>query len=50
MFSNMEACVMAVALSALLHHLIPDVEPRSRRRGLRKTPPASVMSRCSPVR
>ena len=28
MFSNMEACVMAVALSALLHYLIPDVEPR----------------------
>ena len=27
-FSNMEACVMAVALSALLHYLIPDVEPR----------------------
>jgi hypothetical protein len=29
MFSNMEACVMAVALSALLHYLIPDVEPRA---------------------
>ncbi|MDU2540848.1 MAG: DUF2955 domain-containing protein [Klebsiella sp.] len=28
MFSNMEACVLAVALSALLHYLIPDVEPR----------------------
>jgi hypothetical protein len=28
MFSNMEACVMAVALSALLNYLIPDVEPR----------------------
>ncbi|VTN13714.1 Protein of uncharacterised function (DUF2955) [Raoultella terrigena] len=28
MFSNIEACVMAVALSALLNYLIPDVEPR----------------------
>ncbi len=28
MFSNMEACVMAVALSALLNYFIPDVEPR----------------------
>ena len=27
MFSNMEACVMAVALSALLNYFIPDVEP-----------------------
>ncbi|WP_312926425.1 DUF2955 domain-containing protein, partial [Pseudescherichia sp.] len=29
-FSNIEACVMAVCLSALLHYLIPDVEPRMR--------------------
>ena len=36
MFSNMEACVMAVALSALLHYLIPDVEPRKRRRRIEK--------------
>lgn len=28
LFSNMEACVMAVALSALMNYLIPDVEPR----------------------
>lgn len=28
MFSNMEASVMAVALSALMHFLLPDVEPR----------------------
>ncbi len=28
LFSNMEACVLAVALSALLHYLIPDAEPR----------------------
>lgn len=28
LFSNMEASVMAVALSALFHYLIPDVEPR----------------------
>lgn len=28
LFSNMEACVLAVVLSALLHYLIPDVEPR----------------------
>lgn len=27
-FSNMEACIMAVALSAVLNYLIPDVEPR----------------------
>ncbi|GEM_PF-4147427 len=29
-FSNIEACVLAVCLSALLHYLIPDVEPRMR--------------------
>lgn len=28
LFSNMEACVLAVALSALMHYLLPDVEPR----------------------
>ena len=39
MFSNMEACVMAVALSALLHYLIPDVEPRQ--------PPPRI-ERCRP--
>ena len=27
-FSNIEASIMAVALSALMHYLIPDVEPR----------------------
>lgn len=30
LFSNMEASVMAVCLSALMHYLIPDVEPRAR--------------------
>ncbi|WP_072570406.1 DUF2955 domain-containing protein [Enterobacter sp. SA187] len=30
LFSNMEASVMAVCLSAVLHYLIPDVEPRTR--------------------
>jgi len=30
LFSNMEASVMAVSLSALMHYLIPDVEPRAR--------------------
>lgn len=28
LFSNMEASVMAVGLSALMHYLLPDVEPR----------------------
>ncbi|MFP2467206.1 DUF2955 domain-containing protein [Pseudescherichia vulneris] len=28
MFSNIEASIMAVALSALMHFLLPDVEPR----------------------
>lgn len=28
MFSNMETCALAMALSMLLHYLIPDVEPR----------------------
>jgi hypothetical protein len=28
-FSNIEASVMAVALSALMHYLIPDVTPRN---------------------
>lgn len=28
LFSNIEASVMAVALSALMHYLIPDAEPR----------------------
>jgi hypothetical protein len=50
MFSNMEACVMAVALSALLHYLIPDVEPRKPPPRIEKTPPASATSRCSPAR
>lgn len=30
LFSNMEASVMAVCLSALMHYLIPDAEPRAR--------------------
>ncbi|HKS32584.1 MAG TPA: DUF2955 domain-containing protein [Enterobacteriaceae bacterium] len=30
LFSNMEASVMAVCLSALMHYLIPDIEPRAR--------------------
>lgn len=50
MFSNMEACVLAVALSALLHYLIPDVEPRKPPPRIEKTPPASATSRCSPAR
>ena len=28
LFSNMEACLLAVALSALMNYLLPDVEPR----------------------
>lgn len=30
LFSNIEASIMAVALSALMNYLIPDVEPRNR--------------------
>ncbi|MEB5920727.1 DUF2955 domain-containing protein [Franconibacter daqui] len=30
LFSNMEASVLAVCLSALMHYLLPDVEPRGR--------------------
>jgi hypothetical protein len=32
LFSNIEASVMAVCLSALMNYLLPDVEPASRRR------------------
>jgi hypothetical protein len=38
MFSNMEACVMAVALSALLNYH-PDVEPRKPPPRTKKMPP-----------
>ncbi len=30
MFSNVEASIMAVCLSALMHYLLPDIEPRGR--------------------
>ena len=49
MFSNMEACVMAVALSALLNYFIPDVEPRKPPRALKKMLPVFATNRCSPA-
>jgi hypothetical protein len=30
LFSNIEACILAVCLSGLMHYLLPDVEPRIR--------------------
>lgn len=41
MFSNMEACVLAVALSALLHYLIRTSNRASRRRALKRRRPHS---------
>ena len=40
LFSNIEASVMAVCLSALMNYLLPDVEPRK---------PPCATSRCSPA-
>lgn len=47
-FSNIEASVMAVALSALMNYLIPDVAPRNPPPRIKKTMPACGMSPCSP--
>jgi hypothetical protein len=45
-FSNIEASVMAVALSALMHYLIPDVTPRNPPPRIEKAMPVCGMNPC----